>query len=137
MFTRLAVPRASRAERAARPEVQESLCQIESLSGPRLGRLRRPSGERRAAPKNRNGRDKPGHDDGWWQKNKPGRSARLLFPIHPLAALVALLRLDGERRDRTRFQALDRDRLAGFLAETGGGLLGSLQRPVAPVYSVA
>src|ERR1700674_2157527 len=69
-------------------------------------------------------------------KNK-GRLARLLFPIHPLAALVALLGFDGERRDRARFQAFDRDRLAGLFAEAVGGLLDARERRVDLVDQLA
>src|ERR1700674_3233697 len=69
-------------------------------------------------------------------KNK-GRLARLLFPIHPLAALVALLGFDGERRDRARFQAFDRDRLAGLLAEAVGALIDARERRVDLVDQLA
>src|SRR5579864_1925118 len=54
--------------------------------------------------------------------------ARSLVPVHPLAALVALLRFDGERCDRARFEALDRDRLAGLLAIAVGAVFDARER---------
>ena len=41
----------------------------------------------------------------------------MLVPMHPLAALVALLGLDRQGGDRSGLQALQRDRLARLLAE--------------------
>src|SRR2546429_3182071 len=54
----------------------------------------------------------------------------LLVAIHLFAFLVALLRLDRERRDRARLQPLQRDRLAGLLAIAVGVVLDALQRRV-------
>src|SRR5947207_1399193 len=54
----------------------------------------------------------------------------LLAAIHLFAFLVALLRLDRERRDRARLQPLQRDRLAGLLAIAVGVVLDALQRRV-------
>src|SRR5258708_17096959 len=45
----------------------------------------------------------------------------LLVAIDLFAFLVALLRLDRERRDRARLQPLQRDRLAGLLAIGASG----------------
>ena len=53
----------------------------------------------------------------------PGRS---IVAIDALAAFVALLRLDRQRRDRAGFQPLDRDRLAGFLAIAVSAVLDAL-----------
>src|SRR5713226_3407740 len=53
-----------------------------------------------------------------------------IVPVHALAALVALLRLDGEGSDRAGFETAQRDRLAGFLAIAGGAVLDALQRRV-------
>ena len=36
--------------------------------------------------------------------------------VHPFAALVPFLRLERQRRDRTRVEPLERDRLARHLA---------------------
>jgi hypothetical protein len=55
---------------------------------------------------------------------------RLFFPINPFAAFVAFLGLDRERGDRAGFQALERDRLAGFLAIAVGAVFDALQRGV-------
>ena len=54
----------------------------------------------------------------------------LLFAVHALAAFVLFLGLDGERSDRARFQALERDRFAGFLAITVGPGFDALERGV-------
>ena len=54
----------------------------------------------------------------------------LVVAIDPLAALMALLRLDRQRRDRAGFEALQGDRLAGLLAVTVGAVLEALQRGV-------
>ena len=62
-----------------------------------------------------------------------GRSEGLvstLIAAGALEALVALLRLDGERRDRAGFQALQRDRLAGLFAVAVGALVDRLHRAV-------
>src|SRR5215471_4795370 len=45
-------------------------------------------------------------------------------------ALVALLRLDRQCRDRARFEALQRNRLAGFLAVAVGAVVDRLERLV-------
>ena len=57
-------------------------------------------------------------------------SAALVVAINALAAFVALLRFDRQRRDRARFQPLDRDRLAGLLAIAVGAVFDALQRRV-------
>src|SRR6185312_12158917 len=44
------------------------------------------------------------------------RKPRLLVPVNALAAFVALLRLEAERRDRPRVKPGQPDRLAGLLA---------------------
>src|ERR1700681_148500 len=51
-----------------------------------------------------------------------------LFPITPLAALVAFLPLHRQGRDRPRFQAPDRNRLAGLLAIAIGAVLDARER---------
>src|SRR3981189_2865588 len=51
----------------------------------------------------------------------------LLVAIDLLAFLVALLRLDRERRDRARLQPLQRDRLPGLPATAVGVVLDALQ----------
>src|SRR5438552_11157510 len=61
-------------------------------------------------------------------RNDEGVSS--IVPIHSLAALVALLRLDRERRDRARFEPLERDRLAGLLAIAVGAVVDALDRGV-------
>ena len=52
---------------------------------------------------------------------------RSIVAINPLAPLVALLGLDRESGDRTGFQALDPDRLAGFLAIAVGPVVDPVQ----------
>src|SRR5439155_5441447 len=59
-----------------------------------------------------------------------GRPGGLLVPIDLLEFLVALLRFHRQRRDRTGFQPLQRDRLAGLLAIAVGVVLDPLQRRV-------
>src|SRR5580704_6858356 len=54
----------------------------------------------------------------------------LVVAIDALAALMALLRLDRQRRDRARFEPLDRDRLASLLAIAVGAVLDARQRRV-------
>src|SRR3974390_2411329 len=51
----------------------------------------------------------------------------LLVAIAPLALLVPFLRLHRKRRDRARFQPLERDRLARLLAIAVGIVLDALQ----------
>src|SRR2546430_16094113 len=51
-------------------------------------------------------------------------------PVHALAALVALLRLDRQGGDGAGFQPPERDRLAGLLAEAVGAVVNALQRGV-------
>src|SRR5580692_12138059 len=55
---------------------------------------------------------------------------RLIVAIDALAAFVALLRLDRQRRDRPRLEPLDGDRLAGLLAIAVGAGLDARQRRV-------
>src|ERR1700726_3612692 len=55
---------------------------------------------------------------------------RLVVAIDALAALVAFLGLDRQRRDRARLEPLDRDRLAGFLAIAVGAVFDARQRRV-------
>ena len=50
--------------------------------------------------------------------------------MRPLHTLVPLLRLHRERRDRARFQPLERDRLSRLLAIAVGVVLNALQRRV-------
>src|SRR5437764_195634 len=47
-----------------------------------------------------------------------------------LAVLPAFLRVQAQRRDRTRFEALDADFLVGFLAEAVTAFLDALERLV-------
>jgi hypothetical protein len=47
-----------------------------------------------------------------------------------LAALVALLRLDRQGRDRTRIEPLQRDGLAGFLTIAVSAFVEALQRGI-------
>src|ERR1700686_5915669 len=54
----------------------------------------------------------------------------LLVPIDLLAFFGALLRFHRERRDRTRPQPFQRDRLAGLLAIAVGVVLDALQRGI-------
>src|SRR6516165_5061950 len=58
---------------------------------------------------------------------KAGGVPNLLVAIDLLALLVALLRLHRQRRDRARFQPLERDRLARLLAVAVGVVLDALQ----------
>src|ERR1019366_8438087 len=51
-----------------------------------------------------------------------------IVAIHALALLVALLRFHRQRRDRARFQAADRDRLAGLLAKAVGAIVDAPER---------
>src|SRR5712691_7388260 len=53
-----------------------------------------------------------------------------LVPVHALAALVALLRLDRQGGDGAGLQPPERDRLAGLLAEAVGAVVDALQRGV-------
>ena len=50
-----------------------------------------------------------------------------IVPINPLAPLVALLGLHREGGDRTSLEALDPDRLAGFLAIAVGPVVDPVQ----------
>ncbi len=56
--------------------------------------------------------------------------ARSVLAVDALAPLVALLRLDRKRGDRARFEPLQGDRLAGFLAIAVGALTEALQRGI-------
>src|SRR5260370_30195262 len=58
------------------------------------------------------------------------RSVGTFVAGRALETLVALLRLHRERGDRTGFEALQRDRLAGLLAVAVGALVDRLQRLV-------
>jgi hypothetical protein len=58
------------------------------------------------------------------------RWRRSVVAVDALAALVALLGLDGEGCDRSGIEALEADRLAGLLAVTVRAILDSLQRSV-------
>ena len=64
------------------------------------------------------------------RNQKEATRPTLLVAIDLLALLVALLRLHRQRRDRTGFQPLQRDRLAGLLAIAVGVVLDALQRRV-------
>jgi len=55
---------------------------------------------------------------------------RLFLAINALAALVAFLRLDRQCGNRARFEAFERDRLAGFLAITVGAVFDALERGI-------
>src|SRR5580658_5009314 len=63
-------------------------------------------------------------------KPRQRAAGRLIVAIDALAAFVALLRLDRQRRDRACFEPLDRDRLAGLLAIAVGAVLDARQRCV-------
>ena len=52
-----------------------------------------------------------------------------IVAVDPLAPLVALLRLDRQRRDRAGFEPAQRDRLAGFLAIAVGAVVDALRAP--------
>src|SRR5271170_6882073 len=54
----------------------------------------------------------------------------LVVAIDALAPLVAFLGFDRERRDRTGFEPLERDRLAGLLAKAVSALFDALERGV-------
>src|SRR5215831_9982780 len=53
-----------------------------------------------------------------------------IVPINPLAALMPLLRLDRKGGNRARVETLQRNRLAGLLAETVGAVLEPPQRGI-------
>src|SRR5262245_61293928 len=59
-----------------------------------------------------------------------GRAPSSVVALGALEALVALLRLEAERRDRPRLEALDPDRLAGVLAVAVGAVLDPAQRGI-------
>jgi hypothetical protein len=54
--------------------------------------------------------------------------AASIVAVHPLAALVTLLRLDRERSDWASFEPLERDRLTDLLAVAVGAVIEPLQR---------
>jgi hypothetical protein len=56
--------------------------------------------------------------------------AASIVAVHPLAALVTLLRLYRERSDRASFEPFERDRLADILAVAVGAVIEPLQRSV-------
>ena len=56
--------------------------------------------------------------------------AASIVAVHPLAALVTLLRLYRERSDRASFEPFERDRLADLLAVAVGAVIKPLQRSV-------
>src|SRR5262249_16604944 len=60
----------------------------------------------------------------------PERGASLLVPVDALAALMALLRLDRQGRDRTGIEAAQRNRLARLFAKAIGPLLEATKRGV-------
>src|SRR5262245_10861256 len=57
-----------------------------------------------------------------------GDQRNLVVAIDALAPLVTLLRLDRQRRDRTRLEAAQRDRLAGLLAIAVGAVVDARER---------
>src|SRR6185437_702947 len=59
--------------------------------------------------------------------SEPASARLLLVPIHPLAPLVHLLRLEAEGRYWAGVEPCDTDRIAGFLAITVGAVLDTLQ----------
>lgn len=62
--------------------------------------------------------------------HRPDFRAFLFFAIDLLAALMALLRLDRQGRDRAGVKTLQADRLAGILAVAVGSVLDPAQRRV-------
>ena len=60
----------------------------------------------------------------------PASRPTSVVAIDPLAPLVALLGLDGKRRNRPCLQAAERNRLAGLLAVTISAVVDPLQRRV-------
>ena len=50
--------------------------------------------------------------------------------MNPLVALMTLLRFQGERCDRARFEALQRDRLPGFVALPVAAVLDPRERGI-------
>ena len=61
--------------------------------------------------------------EGRWQKVS-------VVPVDPLVALVALLRLERQRGDGPRLQALEGDRLPGLLAIAVGAVLDPRERGI-------
>src|ERR1700758_2346733 len=59
-----------------------------------------------------------------WGRKSP---SSLLFPIDSFAPLVTFLSLDRQGGDRPRFQPLEGNRLAGFLAIAVGAVFDALQ----------
>src|SRR5580698_9293412 len=58
------------------------------------------------------------------------RSESSVVAVHALTALVPFLRFDRQRRDRPRFETLQRNRLAGFLAIAISAVFDTRQRGV-------
>src|SRR5262249_17071990 len=65
-----------------------------------------------------------------YTRNGRAANPHSLFSVNPLAALVAFLRLDRQGGNGTRFQAFERDRLAGLLAIAVGPVLDARQRRI-------
>src|SRR6185437_10674937 len=65
---------------------------------------------------------------GAFQALKDSAIAIVAIAVLAFAPLTALLGLDGQRRDRSRLQALDTDLLAGLQAVAVGTILDALQR---------
>src|SRR5579871_3784272 len=59
-----------------------------------------------------------------------GRKDHSIFAINLFAALVPFLGLERKRCDRPRVESLERDRFAGFLAESVGAVIDAAQRRV-------
>src|SRR5262249_55432392 len=96
----------------------------------------RPAGQsRRRALRQRRalyprGRAGLSHDVGELLPGADLKTGVLIVPVHALAALVALLGFDRERSNRPRFQAAQRNRLAGLLAIAVGTVLDAVERRV-------
>lgn len=62
--------------------------------------------------------------------DSPNDVPGLIRPVDLLATLVTFLRLDRESCDRSGVQALQSDRLPGFLAVSVGAFIEPLQRGI-------